>query len=133
MVKEFFRTYWPTLTVVAVIIYATWFPDPVGADELPVIPHIDKLVHAVMFGGLAGAAMFDYHRASPASRPLGPRAVTAACCLAAAFGVVDEVVQGMLSIGRATDPADILADIAGIAVAAFTAPPLIRAIFRKKS
>ena len=51
--------WWPSALVVAVIIYATWLPDPVGAEELPKIPHLDKLIHAVMMGGLASALMFD--------------------------------------------------------------------------
>lgn len=123
------------MIVVGVIIYATWLPHPLADKSLPTIPHLDKLIHAVMFGGLAGAMMFDYHRARMADgrhRPLSTRVVLAFACGAAAFGVVDEVVQGLLSIGRPSDTLDMIADWAGIVVAVFAAPPVINAIFRKK-
>ena len=123
------------MLVVAVIIYATWVPKPVPDDSIPPIPHIDKLIHAVMFGGLAGALMFDYYRSKifRNGRPLLTwRAIIAFACGAAAFAVVDEVVQGLLDIGRPSDPLDLLADWFGILVAVLTAPPLLRRIFAKK-
>lgn len=61
----------PSALVVAVIIYATLFPDPAGADELPDIPGIDKLIHAIMFGGMAGALAFDYCRSHMLTPPRG--------------------------------------------------------------
>lgn len=117
------------MIVVAVIIYATWIPHPLPDDSLPLIPHIDKLIHAVMFGGFAGAMMFDYYRADHSKRKLGLRRIMTFAAIAGAFGVVDEVMQGLLNIGRPSDPLDLLADWAGIIVAAFTAPPVIVAIF----
>ena len=118
--------------MLAVIIYATWVPHPLPADDIPPIPHIDKLIHAIMLGGLTGALMFDYHRADPRRRPLTPRIIAAFTAAAMAFGAVDETVQGLLPIGRPSDPLDLLADWAGSLIAAFTAPAAIRAIFRRK-
>ena len=84
-----------------------------------------------MFGGLAGALMFDYYREKSRKHALTLRAIIAFAASTAAFGVVDEVVQGALGIGRASDPFDLVADVVGIIVASFTAPPLIRAIIHK--
>lgn len=134
MILKILKSYWPTIIVVAVIIYATWIPKPLADYSLKGIPHIDKLIHAVMFGGLAGAAMFDYYR-QRVGNPLGHRqlsfrVILAVSCLVAAFGVVDETVQGLLDIGRPSDPFDMLANFTGILVAAFVAPPVIRSVVR---
>ncbi len=122
--------YWPTFIVVCVIIYATWLPHPLPSSSLPSIPHIDKLIHAIMMGGFTGAVMFDYYRQCPSRRPLTLRVVIAFTSMAMAFSVVDETVQGLLPIGRPSDPLDLLADWLGCVVAAFTAPPAIRAVVR---
>ena len=119
------------MLVVLVIIYATWVPKPMPYEDLPKIQHIDKLIHAVMFGGLTGALLFDYHRNDPRRHQLTWRIIVAVACCVAAFGIVDEMVQGLLNIGRPSDPWDILANCGGILIAVFTAPPLITAIFRK--
>lgn len=130
--SRFFRTYWPSLIVVAVIIYATWIPRPIPTQSLPMIPHIDKLLHAVMFGGLAGALMFDYHRVciNAGRRPLTWKVVFTMAAIAAAFGLFDEIVQGWLKNGRPSEMLDWAADCVGVIVAVFTAPPIIVRIFR---
>lgn len=124
--------FWPTAIVLAVIIYATWVPHPLPDTDIPPIPHIDKLIHAVMMGGLAGAMMFDYHRADPRRRPLTPRIIILFTAVAMGFSVIDEVVQGLLPIGRPSDPLDLLADWAGCLVAAFAAPPAVRAVTKPR-
>lgn len=86
-----------------------------------------------MFGGLAGAVMFDYHRYLPQRHPLGRRVILAVCIATALFSIVDEGVQGILPIGRPSDAADLLADWFGIIIAAAVAPPLIRRLFPPKS
>ena len=130
---RFLKTYWPTLIVIAVIIYATWIPKPIPYEDLPGIPHIDKLIHAIMFGGLLAAVMFDYHRCSPRRNRLTSGAILVFAAGCSVFGVVDEVVQGLLAIGRPSDFLDIIADWVGIAIAALTAPPVINAIFKDRN
>lgn len=124
------KSYWPSLLCLALIVYATWFPHPLPSDSLPSIPHIDKLIHAVMFGGFAGAIMFDFRRSGHQLRLANAAWIAAGVGL---FAVVDEVVQESLANGRAFEWLDIVADWVGIAVAVATAPPLIRAIFRNRS
>lgn len=95
----------------AAILYITLAPHPVGQELLPVFPGYDKLIHGIMFGGLAFCAALDalLHKKS-APTPCAWLWVGAACIV---FGGVDEVLQGLLTDARAASPADWLADIAG--------------------
>lgn len=121
----------PSAIVIAVILYATLFPDPAGADMLPLIPHIDKLIHAIMFGGLAGALAFDYERTGLRKRP-EPRVMLVCCVASLALGGAIELLQGAMGLGRGADWLDFAADAAGVAVAYFAAPPAIRAVLRRR-
>lgn len=131
-ILNFLRCYWPSLLVVLVILYATWIPKPLPDDTLPSMPNIDKLIHAIMFGGLAGALMFDYHRKDVREHKLSLTVLVVIGSACAAFGVLDEVVQGLLGFGRESDVWDLTADWVGIGVAMLVAPIVIRRIFRKK-
>lgn len=111
------------------IIYATWVPQPLEPETLPEIPGLDKVIHAVMTGGLLGALVFDTTRRQH-WQPLSRRTMVWLALGAALFGIVDEVVQGLLPIGRPSDPLDLLADWAGVLVAYFAAPPAVNAIGR---
>lgn len=128
-VKRWFNAWWPTTLVVAVILYATLNSDPVGADNLPPIPHLDKLIHAIMFGGLFAAITFDRRRGG-AGLTTASLIITAAVTIVA--GGLDEVLQGAMPNGRASDILDWGADTVGIIVAYFTAPPVINRIFAKQ-
>ena len=126
---RFLKAYWPTITVVAIIIYATWIPKPLPDETLPTFPHYDKLIHAIMFGGLTGAMLFDYYRSTRSK--LTWRVVIAFASGTAAFGVLDETVQGLLMIGRPSEWMDVVADWVGIIVAMFAAPPAIRRLVNR--
>lgn len=129
---NFLTRYWPSLLVVAVIVYATLFPDPLPDDPAFAIPHLDKLIHAIMFGGMAGALAFDYRRSHPAPPRLGHRTMAACCLIAAAFGLVIELAQEAMGLGRSGDEWDFIADCTGTIVAYFTAPPAIAAVLRHR-
>lgn len=124
-VLQFLKRYWPTLTVVGVILYATLNDDPVSDMDLPAIPYLDKWIHAIMFGGLCGAWMFDLYR-SGRELTLQLRLAVAGACLVA--GVADEVLQRTVTEARTGEVLDWCADAVGIAVAFFTAPPAIMAV-----
>lgn len=74
-------------------------PQPLEPETLPEIPGLDKVIHAVMTGGLLGALVFDTTRRQH-WQPLSRRTVAWLALGAALFGIVDEVVQGLLPIGR---------------------------------
>ncbi len=124
------RIWWPTLLVLAVVIYATLFPDPYAAEELPPIPCLDKLIHAIMFGGLAAAIAFDYQRARRRHNVLTPRAMIVICLLSVLTGGVIEIAQEAMHIGRSGDWMDFLADTTGVMVAYFAAPTAIRKVLK---
>lgn len=111
------------MIVVAVIAYATLDGDPVGVDNLAPIPHIDKLIHAIMFGGLFSALAFDYYRAGNRMTRMVLLAFSVASLLA---GALDEWAQSAIDTGRSGELFDLLSDAIGIAVAYFAAPPAIR-------
>ena len=126
---EFLKKWWPTLLTVAVILYATLWPDPVGASEVSLFEHADKLVHAVMMGGLVSAVLFDRRRAGKA---LTRKAILTAAIGGIIFSAADEVAQKLMALGRSWELADFLADMGGILIACLTAPGVINRIFRKK-
>ena len=123
------KKWWPTALCVAAIIYATLSDDPTAGADLPPIPYLDKWIHAFMFGGLAGAAAFDWQRAHRAANVAGATmAVICAVCLA--FGALDEVAQSLLTVTRSGEWLDLCADALGVGVAFFAAPPAVRRVLK---
>ncbi len=129
-IRRFILQWWPTMLVLAVIAYATLDSDPVGADNLPPIPHIDKLIHAIMFGGLFSALAFDHYRAG---KEMTHRILFIFAIGSLIVGAADEWAQSALNTGRSGDVLDLAADAIGIAVAYFTAPPAIRMVLRRRN
>ena len=102
-------------------------------NTIPLFPGADKLIHAIMMGGLAAAAMFDYKRTVVTRGVRLPIRVIGTIAVATAiFSIIDEIVQGEMDLGRTCDFYDILADWGGITIAALMAPPVINRIFRIK-
>ncbi len=120
--------YWPSAIVFGIVVYATLFPHPLPEHSMPAIKHLDKLIHAVMMGGLSGAIMFDYYRAAPGKNRLGIKPIMLITIAVMGFSVIDEPLQ--LLCGRSCDPLDLLADCTGCIVAAFTAPPSVRKVVK---
>lgn len=120
------KQYIPSATVLCAVLYATLAPHPLPDNSLPRFEHIDKLIHAVMMGGLTAAILFDYYRADPGRHPLTPRTVWTVAVAVMLFGAADEPAQ--LLVGRSCDMLDLAADWVGCIVAALTAPPAIRAV-----
>ena len=80
-----------------------------GSERMPVIPHLDKLIHA---GGYALLAVLAAGLFAPGrSRGL-------ALLWLVAFGGLIEIAQGLWAVNRAADPCDLLANSLGIALAA---------------
>lgn len=130
---RFLVRYWPSLCVVGVIMYATFNSDPLADVDVPLFPGADKLIHAIMFGGLAGAVAFDYQRADRTLNRLTRSAMLAICGGCAVAGVLDEIAQATLTAERSGDILDWFADCGGIVVAYFTAPSAIRKVLGLKS
>lgn len=127
--KNFIKRYWPSVLTLAVVLYATLYPDPLDDSTMPPIPHLDKLIHAVMMGGLYGAIVFDAQRADR-SKSLSRAFLIAAAAGVIAFGALDEEAQNAMGLGRSGDGFDFVADFVGVAVAFFAAPPVVRKVLR---
>ena len=129
--------YWPSMVTLAAVLWLTLAPQPLPDLDVPPFDGLDKVMHAIMRGGLAGAFMFDWRRGgrwnlrkSNAGRQhmLTPGVVIIICLCMAVFSAVDEWAQGALGMGRTSDVYDLIADIVGIVVAALTAPAAINAL-----
>lgn len=129
--KRFLHDYWPTLIVMVVILYATLFPDPVPVDDMTLLPGVDKLIHAIMFGGLTGSVSFDYSRSHGLRRPPHGVMIIAALGASIAGGII-ELLQDAMGMGRGAEWADFGADILGAVVAYFIAPFAIAYVLKHK-
>lgn len=128
------RRWWPSTLTLALVLWLTLTPDPAPDVELPswLGEHADKIVHAIMFGGLTGAFIFDYKRRLPrAPRPLDTGFTSALAIAMIVFSVFDEWLQGAMGLGRSADVWDIGADLLGIAVGLLLAPPVCNALIKK--
>lgn len=93
----------------------------------PLFPHLDKLIHAVMFGGLFAALAFDYTR----WRHRLPKGIILAFAMTAViFGGLIEQAQELFTASRGADPWDFAADTAGVIFAVLTAPPTIKKVLK---
>ena len=119
--------WWPSGLVIITVLYLTCWPDPLPSEAIPLFPGADKLVHAIMFGGVVGALDFDYFR-THRDLPYSIRLII--LCSAGALGVVTELIQAMEIIGRSCDFYDFCADMTGGVIAFFAAPPVILALFK---
>lgn len=129
-IKTFLCQYWPSVIVVCVILYATLSSDPTGDVSIE-IPHLDKLIHAIMMGGLVAAIAFDYKRAERQRQLTFSLMRTIALYVMVAC-IADELAQAYLTDSRSGDVLDLLADWGGVWIAVFTAPPAINRVLRRR-
>jgi VanZ family protein len=127
--KQFFKRWYPSCLVLAVILYATLASHPLPEDSLPLIPYLDKWIHAIMMGGFVGAIAFDWKRADR-SRRLSFKVMMCIAVGVMIFGAADELMQLLADNGRSGEWLDLAADIVGALVAVFAAPPAINAVLK---
>lgn len=101
-----------TAVTTAAILWLTLAPRPLGDMKPELFPGADKVVHAIMFGGLLLMIYVDKAR-SARWRPLHAFFIVAAMLVVIFFGTTIEFIQGSMNIGRSFDTCDILADAAG--------------------
>lgn len=134
-ISSFFSAWWPSCLTLLVVLYATLWPDPELPPGIAFFPGFDKLIHAVMMGGLYGAFLFDSARKERREAPAlfatnGGVSRQYRFFLAVVlmmFCAVDELFQTEFTATRTAEALDLMADWVGIAVAFFTAPPAVRA------
>ncbi len=100
----------------AVILYLTLMPDPLGHNDAPLFPGADKVVHGIMFFGLTLCMLFDALRARGWRRL--PLPLTALITLIGiGVGIAIEYIQLAMALGRGFEYPDMIADAFGACVA----------------
>lgn len=109
-----------TLTAVclAAILWLTLASKPLGDNEIQLFPHADKVAHAIMFGGFTFCILLDWIRRHGWNRCPVRMAVIGAS-VSILLGVLTELLQQEMHIGRSGDPLDLLADSTGAILTAF--------------
>lgn len=98
-----------TAVVTAAVLWLTLAPEPLGEDNIPPLPGIDKFAHFMMFGGLSVAVCTDWwlrHR-------LTLTAMLVAAVAVSLFGGGIELVQDGMGVGRGAEWVDWIADVCG--------------------
>lgn len=114
-----------TAVVMAAIIYLTLVPRPLPDVDIPLFPGADKLVHAIMFGGLAGAITLDWVRLRGVTG-LTCKCLSAIALIATLTGGVIELLQLWMAMGRGCELWDFVADGAGAVSGVWIARPIAR-------
>lgn len=105
--------------LVGAVLWLTLASKPLGDDAPTFFPGADKIAHALMFGAIAGAVMFDWQRSI--RRRLPAKAIIAVGIGAAAFGATTEWMQDAMHAGRSFEWGDMAADSVGAAIATICA------------
>lgn len=101
----------------ALILWFTLAPHPTGELEIPLFPGADKIIHAIMFGFLTFVVLVETMKYLKwRAVPLSGIGVVAFIC--AGIGVIVEILQRAMGLGRSFEILDILADSAGAMIGA---------------
>lgn len=103
----------PTAVVAVTILFLTLAPQPLGDEPPPLFEGADKVVHAMMFGALAGVIALDRLMSG---RRDGATVLTLIFAGTALAGGIVELLQIGMGAGRSGDWADLVADTIGAAL-----------------
>lgn len=142
MLQKYFLRLHPGLLsslTVMLILWLTLAPHPLPENDIPVFPHADKLVHAIMFGGLVltlviDCELFCHRRYQQTGKIIPPPRFMAlgAAVIATLLGGFIEVMQWLMDMGRAGDWLDLLADSAGALLSAAVSPAIVRQLLERR-
>ena len=108
----------PWILVLALILYLTLAPQPLGEEQPELFPGADKVVHFIMFGTLTGSFIYDRWRYD---RAVDMKTALIIALASAITGGVIELLQNYMELGRTgNDPLDAAANALG----AFLAVPV---------
>lgn len=101
----------------ALILWLTLAPHPTGSVDLPLFPGADKVAHAIMFGFLTFVVLLEWmKRKGWTMLPLA--SIAAVAFAVGVLGIIIEVIQRAMGLGRTFETLDIIADTAGAFAAA---------------
>jgi VanZ family protein len=102
-------TWWSASGAYALAIFAlSSQAHPFGVQHLP--PYTDKLIHALVFGGLSFLLLMARQRSFPGRASFWP-----VIAVTALYGLSDEIHQSFVP-GRSMDALDLVADTVGACV-----------------
>lgn len=101
-----------TLITLLAILWLTLAPKPLGEEPPSLFPGADKVVHAIMFGGLTLMLLLDRQRKRGWNRASTSYYLICAT-LSSILGIIIEYLQDKMGLGRGFDSMDMVADIAG--------------------
>lgn len=121
--------FWLTVVVAVAIALLALMPVPKGGQQLPLFEGADKLVHAVMFGALAVAMLWDLAR-NKHTIAIAKVCIALVFIAVVLYGGVIELLQTAMDEGRSGDVWDWVADAAGavsgiVMCIVFTRRPLL--------
>jgi VanZ family protein len=107
------KNYWKSLIIVAVILHLS-FASPSEFKQIPTFENEDKLIHFLMYAGLAIALIYDYNRAS--SKTNNSLILYWLVCIFAPIflGGIVEILQPIYFAPRTASWLDWVADILGV-------------------
>lgn len=120
-----------TVVIMAAICYLTLVPRPLPDIDMPMIPGLDKVVHGIMFGALAGAICLDVARKHGMNR-LTVILLAVAFVVASLVGGAVELLQSAMNQGRSCEMLDFVADAAGALLAVMVARPVCGMMLRNR-
>lgn len=101
-----------TLITLLAILWLTLAPKPLGEEPPSFFPGADKVVHAIMFGGLTLVLLLDRQR-KRGWKQVNIIYYLICATLSSILGIIIEYLQDNMELGRGFDFLDIVADIAG--------------------
>lgn len=107
-----------TALTVALILWLTLAPDPLGEETPVLFPGADKIVHGLMFGFLTVMVLLDRTRQN-GWRKIPGWLIFVVMLATSAFGIAIEFVQRAMEMGRGFETADMIADCTGAIAAAY--------------
>ncbi|MGC9152079.1 MAG: VanZ family protein [Microbacter sp.] len=128
----FFRSYWKTIGVVAVIFYLSIAPSS-EFQSFQYFPNEDKVVHFLMYFTLAFVLLWDTVRRNPRKQLENNYIWIWIIGIPALFGGAMELWQWLLTTSRTGDWLDELVDTIGAATGYLVGRGLINIYFKHKN
>ena len=120
-----------TALVLLLILYLTLVPRPLPNTNIE-IPGLDKLAHAIMFGVLAFVTSIDMARRNRNDiRTLSNSTIIYISVIVAFVGLLIEILQQLMQLGRGGDLLDFIADIIGVIIASIITVNLLKSLLNK--
>ena len=118
-----------TVVTAIAILYLTLVPKPLPDTDIPLWEHSDKIVHAIMFGGMYFVIYLDYVRKYGQDK-WKATATWSIVVAVALFGGLIEIAQDSMGMGRGGDIYDFAADVAGVILASLVSPAIVSKMLR---